>query len=149
MVRIHVVLSIFFAGIGTYHLILNWRVFVSYVMSKMSKGFHHTRELILAIAIVLLCTFGAYFKMFLSESSSRLTMGQNHMGNESGVRAPIAHAEALSLVSFTTRWAWIWLRPWKSSRRTRFPWKTSTILSPSSASEFSLPHGDLYEDQEV
>jgi hypothetical protein len=103
-VSIHIVLSIFFAGIGIYHLILNWRIFTSYIISKISKGLHYARELIISIVIVLFCAFGAYlqifpFRQFIAFNNWVKTLWVTSPEFE----PPIAHAEDLSLVNFATR----------------------------------------------
>lgn len=103
-VRVHVVLSVFFAGIGIYHLILNWRIFVNYIISKVSKGLHYTRELIISIVIVLFCSFGAYFQIFpFGQFITFNNWVKTLWVTSPEFEPPIAHAEALSLVSFTTR----------------------------------------------
>lgn len=103
-VSIHVVLAIFFAGISIYHLIRNWRIFASYVISKVSKELHYTRELIISIVIVLFCAFGAYFQIFpFGPFITFNTWVKTLWVTSPEFEPPIAHGEDLSLVTFATR----------------------------------------------
>jgi predicted DsbA family dithiol-disulfide isomerase len=103
-VRIHIILSVFFAGISIYHLILNWRIFVNYIISKVSKGFHRTRELVVSLIIILVLTGGAYLKVVPFEQFITFNEWVKTIWVTSPeFEPPIAHAEALTLASFTTK----------------------------------------------
>ena len=58
---LHVVFALLFVAFGIVHLVLNWRPFQSYLVSRATHHLRLTRELAVALVIVLLLVLSTLF----------------------------------------------------------------------------------------
>jgi hypothetical protein len=96
-IGLHDWFSIIFVVASVFHVYLNWKLFVSYFKSKVSKAFALRAEWALALVVciaVFLGTLGG-----VAPFSSLLVWNENikHSWDDSQQRAPIPHAELLTL----------------------------------------------------
>ena len=102
-IGLHDWFSIIFVIASVFHLYLNWRPFAGYFKSKITRAFGLRAEWALATVTciaVLVCTI-AGIKPF----SSLLTLGESikHSWDSPKQRAPIPHAELLSLTELAQK----------------------------------------------
>jgi len=95
--------SIIFIIASIFHLYLNWKPFVSYFKSKVTKAFCLRAEWALAAItciVVFICTL-----VGVKPFSSLMVWGENikHSWDSSRQRAPIPHAELLSLAELAEK----------------------------------------------
>ncbi len=95
---IHTIFSFAFIVLSVFHLFsANWKVFVSYIRSKKVGGFNKKFELLFATLFIVVFFFGTFFTIPPFENV--ITLGENLTNSWEGEedRAPIAHAELLTL----------------------------------------------------
>lgn len=56
---IHIVFALLFLVSGVFHIVLNWKSLISYFVSKTSKLLRLRKELVFAVALTAICSFGA------------------------------------------------------------------------------------------
>ena len=96
-IGLHIWLSIIFMVASAFHVYLNWKLFVSYFKSKVSKAFALRTEWILAMLICAAVFLGTLAD--LTPFSSLLVWNENikHSWDNTQQRAPIPHAELLTI----------------------------------------------------
>jgi hypothetical protein len=60
----HIVSSFLFVAVGIYHLVYNWKPFVSYVSKKLSGGLRLKKELVIAAAVSIYIMFAPVYHIF-------------------------------------------------------------------------------------
>jgi len=96
-IGLHDWFSIIFVVASVFHVYLNWKLFVSYFKSKVSKAFALRIEWALALVICGVVFFGTLGD--ITPFSSLLVWNENikHSWDSPQQRAPIPHAELLTL----------------------------------------------------
>ena len=96
-IGLHIWFSILFMVAALYHLYLNWRVFLNYFKDKISKGYALRWEWVSALVLCLL--IGVATLAEVKPFSSLLDWNEaiKHSWDEPARRAPIPHAELLTL----------------------------------------------------
>jgi DNA-binding phage protein len=98
----HIIFGFAFAILSLLHLfIINWKAFVSYLKTKASEGFKHREELVDVILIALFFAFGTYFHTQPFEAIISFGHGISNSWERQGRRAPVAHAELMTLVELS------------------------------------------------
>lgn len=95
---IHTIFSLGFVVLSIFHLFsINWTTFVCYLKSKSSNGFNKTREFIISTLLVGLFFVGTIYG--LPPFKNIIDLGDNITASweKEEERAPIPHAELLSL----------------------------------------------------
>ena len=100
----HVISSLLFVAAGIYHLIYNWKPFVSYISKKVSGGLRLKKELVIATALSLFVIFGPIYAI------PPLNYVTDFAGYLKGLwvvnrdyEPPFGHAEQVGLKTFTKR----------------------------------------------
>jgi len=99
---IHTVFSFAFIVLSVFHLFAaNWKVFLSYIRSKKVGGFNRKFELLFATIFIAVFFFGTFYAIPPFENV--MTLGANLTNSWEGEedRAPIAHAELLTLAELS------------------------------------------------
>jgi len=96
-IGLHDWFSIIFVVASVFHVYLNWKLFVSYFKSKVSKAFALRIEWALALVVCIVVFFGTLGDV--TPFSSLLVWNENikHSWDSPQQRAPIPHAELLTL----------------------------------------------------
>jgi len=96
-IGLHDWFSIIFVVASVFHVYLNWKLFVSYFKSKVSKAFALRAEWALALVVCIAVFFGTLGDV--APFSSLLVWNENikHSWDSPQQRAPIPHAELLTL----------------------------------------------------
>ena len=96
-IGLHDWFSIIFVVASVFHVYLNWKLFVSYFKSKVSKAFALRIEWALALVVCGVVFFGTLGDV--TPFSSLLVWNENikHSWDSPQQRAPIPHAELLTL----------------------------------------------------
>ena len=96
-IGLHDWFSIIFVVASVFHVYLNWKLFVSYFKSKVSKAFALRAEWALALIVCIAVFFGTLGGV--APFSSLLVWNENikHSWDSPQWRAPIPHAELLTL----------------------------------------------------
>ena len=96
-IGLHDWFSIIFVVASVFHVYLNWKLFVSYFKSKVSKAFALRIEWTLALVVCGVVFFGTLGDV--TPFSSLLVWNENikHSWDSPQQRAPIPHAELLTL----------------------------------------------------
>lgn len=96
-IGLHDWFSIIFVVASVFHVYLNWKLFVSYFKSKVSKAFALRVEWALALIVCIAVFFGTLGNV--APFSSLLVWNENikHSWDSPQQRAPIPHAELLTL----------------------------------------------------
>jgi len=96
-IGLHDWFSIIFVVASVFHVYLNWKLFVSYFKSKVSKAFALRTEWALALVVCIAVFFGTLGDV--APFSSLLVWNENikHSWDSPQQRAPIPHAELLTL----------------------------------------------------
>lgn len=96
-VDLHINLSFIFVFFSIFHIVYNWKILISYFRGTKVKLVPFPFELVIALGVTLLVSFGTYFKVFpfknvisLGESLKVSLWGQ-------GLEPPYGHAELSSL----------------------------------------------------
>lgn len=101
--NIHTTSSILFAVCAGYHLYLNWRVFVTYVVNKINKALSLRKEQAVATTVILLVVFGTIYYLpplnYVVQFSDYLKGSWASKDQE----PPFGHAEQLSLRALARR----------------------------------------------
>ena len=100
-IGLHDWFSIIFVAASVFHVYLNWKPLVSYFKNKVSKAFGLRLEWVFALVICGVVFLGTLVEM--KPFSSLLAWNENikHGWDSSEQRAPIAHAELLSLTALS------------------------------------------------
>ncbi|MDX9714902.1 MAG: DUF4405 domain-containing protein [Dissulfurispiraceae bacterium] len=100
----HVLTSLLFVVVAVWHLLLNWKVFLSYISRKLESAARLKRELAIAAVLTIVFTFGPVFSIppfsYVIDFSEYLKMA---WVTSSEYEPPFGHAEELSLKAFTRR----------------------------------------------
>ncbi len=96
-IGLHDWFSIIFVAASVFHVYLNWKALVSYFKNKISKAFALRIEWAFALVICCVALIGTLVEM--KPFSSLLAWNENikHSWDSSQQRAPIPHAELLTL----------------------------------------------------
>ncbi len=96
-IGLHIWLSAVFMAAALLHIYLNWRPMVSYLKNRTSHSFAFRTEWISAMLICGVVTIGTLAG--ITPFSSLLVWNEaiKHRWDDSGRRAPVAHAELLTL----------------------------------------------------
>ncbi|MCG6920943.1 MAG: DUF4405 domain-containing protein [Acidobacteria bacterium] len=94
---LHTVFAFLFVLAGAFHLYFNWRIFWSYLRSKLSAGIRMKRELGLATALIF--GIGALTLAGLPPFGTVMELGEAASASWSvkGAEPPVPHAEILTL----------------------------------------------------
>lgn len=99
---IHSVFSYTFLILSVFHLFtVNWKAFASYIKSKSQKGISKKRELIFSTGLTLVFLFGVIFSVPPFQSVVEFGEYLTNSWEETEERAPVAHAELLTLAELT------------------------------------------------
>jgi hypothetical protein len=99
---IHTLFSLAFVILSVLHLIwINWKSFVSYLKSKKQKGFIKTREFSFSLILVLVVFLGTVFSIPPFKNVVDLGEGLTNSWEKTEERAPVPHAEILTLAELT------------------------------------------------
>ncbi|MFC1553626.1 DUF4405 domain-containing protein [candidate division KSB1 bacterium] len=60
---VHAIFTALFIILATWHLVFNWRVLLHYLKGSLKKDMHHTREISLAVIMVLFFMFASVIQM--------------------------------------------------------------------------------------
>ena len=71
----HTIMGFLFIGFAVIHLILNWKVFINYIRSRVKKAVNRTWELIAAVVLVVFISLGSAYS--LAPFSSVMNLGEN------------------------------------------------------------------------
>jgi len=118
-IGLHDWFSIIFVVASIFHLYLNWKPFVSYFKSKVTKAFGLRTEWALAAItciIVFICTL-----VGVKPFSSLIELGESikHSWDSPRQRAPIPHAELLSLTELAEKTSGLDLETMLSNLKTK------------------------------
>ncbi len=94
----HTIFACTFLILSVFHLfVMNWKVFLSYIKSKTSNGFHMKRELPVSLVLVLLIFFGTLFSV--PPFKTIIDVGEyfTESWEKKEQRAPMPHMEAMSI----------------------------------------------------
>lgn len=98
----HIIFSFAFAVLSLFHLFfINWKAFLSYLKTKASEGVRHRKELVAVTLVALFFAFGTYFRIQPFETIISFGHGVSSSWERQGRRAPVAHAELLTLVELS------------------------------------------------
>jgi hypothetical protein len=94
---LHTVFALLFVLAGAFHLYFNWRIFWSYLRSRLSAGIRMKREL--ALATVLLAAIGVLTVAGWAPFGTVMELGAAASASWSveGAEPPVPHAEILTL----------------------------------------------------
>jgi hypothetical protein len=94
---LHTVFAFLFVLAGAFHLYFNWRIFLSYLRSRLSAGIRMKRELGLATALLL--AIGVLTVAGLPPFGTVMELGATASAAWSveGAEPPVPHAEILTL----------------------------------------------------
>lgn len=94
---LHTIFGYFFVLVAAIHLYFNWKIFVNYLKTRVSRYFKLKRELIWAIGISVVIYIGTLWN--LPPFSSIMQLGENIKGSweEETISVPIPHAERMSI----------------------------------------------------
>jgi len=99
---IHTVFSFTFIILSLFHLLsVNWKVFVSYLRSKTSKGLNKKREFIISTTLIIVFFFGIVYSIPPFKTVMDFGEHLTDSWEKSEERAPIPHAELLTLAELT------------------------------------------------
>lgn len=94
----HTVFSIGFIVLSVFHLFaVNWKAFVSYFRTRQQSGFNKKKEFAFSTLLVLVFVFGTFFSLPPFKNVMQLGDKVGRSWEEKGQRAPIPHAELLTL----------------------------------------------------
>ncbi len=94
----HTVFSIGFIILSVFHLFsVNWKAFVSYFRTRQQSGFNKKKEFAFSTLLVLVFFFGTFFSLAPFKNVMELGDKVGRSWEEKGQRAPIPHAELLTL----------------------------------------------------
>ncbi len=97
---VHTNAAILFILASLIHLLYNWKVFWSYLFSKVSSGLHRGRELVTAVVLALVVFAGSYFELPPFQTVMDLNMDIKNYWEAKSQNAPIPHAEELKMGLF-------------------------------------------------
>lgn len=98
----HIIFSFVFAGLSLFHLFfINWNAFLSYLNTKASETNRHRGELVAVTLFSLFFAFGTYFHIQPFEAIISFGHGISNSWERQGRRAPVAHAELMTLVELS------------------------------------------------
>lgn len=94
----HTVFSIGFIILSVFHLFsVNWKAFVSYFRTRQQSGFNKKKEFAFSTLLVLVFFFGTFFSLAPFKNVMELGDKVGRSWEEKGQRAPVPHAELLTL----------------------------------------------------
>jgi uncharacterized membrane protein YgcG len=100
---LHMNASLLFMIVAGLHLVLNWSVFFSYLKKKTVAGLHLKKELILASLIATVCIVGTITDLPPFDAVAALNHDIKDYWDQRTARAPVPHAEDLTLAEFATQ----------------------------------------------
>ena len=94
---VHTVSGFVFMGVAIIHLCFNWRIFLNYLKSKITKGLTLTKELIASLIILVLIVAGTIAD--ISPFGNIMNVGETikESWSSSSEQAPFAHAELMTV----------------------------------------------------
>jgi hypothetical protein len=100
---IHTIFGYLLLVIVGVHLYHNWKIFMSFIWSKIKKASNLMRELVVATLLCLFVFLGTLWNV--PPFSTTIHLGERIKGSwaESKVEVPIAHAELMSLREFAAK----------------------------------------------
>ena len=97
---LHMNASVLFLLVAVLHLTVNWSLFFSYLKKRAVAGLHMKRELVLAVGVVVVCVIGTTYAFPPFSSLMELNHDVKDYWERRTARAPVPHAEELTLVEF-------------------------------------------------
>ena len=97
---VHMNASLLFVIVAVLHLVLNWSVFFSYLKKKAAAGLNMKKELALATLIALVWVAGTIAEVPPFSSVVALNDDIKDYWEQQATRAPIPHADELTLEQF-------------------------------------------------
>jgi len=94
---LHIWFSLIFLIAAAFHIYLNWKPLVSYFKSRARKAFALRWEWVVALVICALVWVGTLREVTPFSNVLALNEHLKHSWDESGQRAPIPHAELMTL----------------------------------------------------
>ncbi len=97
---VHMNASLLFAIVAVLHLVLNWSIFFSYLKKKSAAGLNMKKELALAALIAVVWIAGTISEVPPFSSVVALNDDIKNYWEQQATRAPIPHADELTLEAF-------------------------------------------------
>jgi hypothetical protein len=94
---LHIWFSLVFLIAAAFHIYLNWKPLVSYFTSRARKAFALRREWVVSVALCVLVSVGTLTEVTPFSSVLALNERIRHGWDRPGQRAPIPHAELMTL----------------------------------------------------
>lgn len=102
-IGLHIWLSAVFMVVAIVHIYLNWRPLVSYLKNRASQSFAFRVEWVTAVLICGLITIGTLAEIRPFSSLLAWNEAIKHSWDDSGRRAPVPHAELLTLAELANQ----------------------------------------------
>jgi hypothetical protein len=100
---LHMNASLLFVVAAVLHLVLNWSIFFRYLKKKTAAGLQMKRELALAALIAIACVAGTISELPPFNAVAALNEDIKDYWEQRATRAPVAHAEELTLEEFAAQ----------------------------------------------
>ncbi len=100
---LHINISLVFVAVAVLHLYLNWRIFWSYITTRLTPGFNQKREAMMALAVALLVVAGTYFEFPPFSTIVNWNDDIKVYWAKSSPHPPYPHAEDSTLTEFAKR----------------------------------------------
>jgi hypothetical protein len=95
---VHITAAILLIAVASLHLFFNWKIFLSYLKARRSSGFHLKKELVVSIALTVICFFGTVWELPPFSNVVAFSTSMKDYWERNTSAAPVAHAEELGLV---------------------------------------------------
>ncbi len=99
---LHIIFSFIFIILSIFHLFsINWKVFLSYIKSKTSKGINKKKELLISAVLTLFISVGVLYS--IPPFSSVINLGEQltQSWENDAEEPPLPHAELLTLTELS------------------------------------------------
>ena len=100
---VHTIFGYVLLFIVAAHLYFNWRIFVNFLWNKAKKVLNLKWELALSIVVCLVIFLGSIWNIFPFSTIMEIGEHIKQGWEQSEARAPVAHAELLTLTDFAER----------------------------------------------
>jgi len=145
-IGLHDWFSIIFVVASVFHVYLNWKLFVSYFKSKVSKAFALRIEWALALVVCGVVFFGTLGDV--TPFSSLLVWNENikHSWDSPQQRAPIPHAELLTLTELAEQVRDVKLESMLTNLKARgIEVKSTDVVLGELAEDYNMTPARLYD----
>lgn len=96
-IGLHIWLSFVFTVAAVVHIYLNWRCMIGYLQNRVCRSFAFRAEWVSAVVVCVLITIGTVAGIKPFSSLLAWSEGIKHRWDDSPSRAPVPHAELLTL----------------------------------------------------